>query len=138
MSQKKVRAIYEGRLATWAAAQSPALRVQYENVPFVPIDGETYIRAFQFPAETGSETLDGAHRAYTGVFQASIVAPINVGSGAANTLADSLAAYFVHDARLTSAGFTVQQVSPASVAAALQGPGTYILPVSWRYRADTV
>lgn len=138
MSQKKVRAIYEGRLATWAAARSPALTVAWENKPFTPVTGAVYLQASLLPAETGSETLLGEHRAYRGVFQVNIVAPINTGPGAANGIADELAALFVNYARITAAGFTVQQLSPARIAPALASENRYVVPVSFEYRADTV
>lgn len=137
MSQKLCRQAYEGRLGTWAAARSPALRVRYENVPFTPATGETYLHATQLPADTESDDLAGAHRAYRGVFQVSVYAPINTGSGAAAAIADELAALFVHNARLTSGAITVQQTTPASVAPALQFDSYYAVPVSLTYRADT-
>ena len=137
MSHKKCRQAYEDRLKTWAAARSPALLVAYENDPFTPTTGTTYLRAFCLPAETASQDLAGAHRGYVGVFQVSVVAPINTGGGAANAIADELAALFVNNARITISGLAVQQVSPASVAGALQDGAHYIVPVSWRYRADT-
>lgn len=137
MSQKVIRAIYEARLATWAAARSPALSVAYENQPFTPVTGATYLKASLLPAPAGSDDLAGAHRRYGGVFQVSVYAPINVGSGAANGIADELAALFVLNARLTSGAVTVQQVSPATVAPALQIENHYVIPVSFAYRADT-
>jgi len=137
MSHKKARAAYEGRLKAWAAAHSPVLSVAYENAPFTPVAGETYLRANLLPAATDSATLDGAHRAYIGVFQVLVVAPLNTGPGAAETIADELAAHFVNNARLTVSGLAVQQFSPAAVALAIQTDAAYIVPVSWRYRADT-
>lgn len=138
MSQKTIRAIYEGRLATWAAARSTPLSVAYENAPFTPTQGTTYLRASLLPADTSSADLAGAHRAYRGVFQVSVVAPINTGPGAAAGIADELIALFVHNARLTSGAVTVQQVSPASAAAALQEDNAYVIPVSFAYRADAI
>lgn len=136
MSQQKIRAAYESRLATWAAARTPALRVQYENVPFTPVQGETFLRAYLLPAKTANLDVQGALTVWTGVFQVSVYAPINGGSGAALGIADELAALFVPNARLTQAGLTVQQVTPCSVAPALQDATNYVVPVSFQYRAD--
>jgi hypothetical protein len=136
VSQKKIRAAYESRLATWAAARSPVLRVQYENVPFTPAQGETFLKAYLLPAKTQSPDVQGALTTWAGVFQVSVYAPINNGSGAALGIADELAALFVTNARLTQAGLTVQQVTPCSIAPALQDATSYVVPVSFQYRAD--
>lgn len=137
MSQKKCRQAYEGRLATWAAARSPALRIQYENVPFTPVTGETYLKAYLLPATTTSEDLAGDLTTYRGVFQVSVVAPINAGPGVANGIADEIAAQFYTNLTLTLTGFMVQQITPCSVAPALQDESHYIVPVSFEYRADS-
>jgi hypothetical protein len=136
VSQKKIRAAYESRLATWAAARSPALRVQYENVPFTPAQGETFLKAYLLPAKTQSPDVQGALTVYMGVFQVSVYAPINNGSGAALGIADELSALFVTNVRLTQSGLTVQQVTPCSIAPALQDATSYVIPVSFQYRAD--
>lgn len=136
MSQKRVRAAYEGRLATWAAAHIPPLQVAYENTPF-DAPAVLYLRANLLPATTTSDDLAGALTTYRGVFQINVVAPINAGPGAALTVADQLAALFLVNARLTVSGMTVQQVTPCSIAPALQSDTSYIVPVSFQYRADT-
>jgi len=136
VSIKRIRAIYEGRLKTWADARVPALPVAYENVPFDPVTGATYLKAFLLPANTVSGDLAGALTTYRGVFQVSVCAPINKGAGAALGIADELAALFVVNARLTASGLTVQQITPCSVAPALQDDTNYIVPVSFQFRAD--
>ena len=135
MSQKLIRAAYEGRLNTWAAARSPALPVAWENKPFTKPAG-AYLKAFLLPAATDAPDLAGALRTYRGVFQVSVVVPINTGPGAAMGIADELAALFVVNARLTNT-VTVQQITPCSIAPALQTESEYIVPVSFTYRCDT-
>lgn len=137
MSQQKVRAALEGRLATWAAARSPALRVAYENAPFTPNSGETYLRAFVLTADTTSAFIEGTDRTYRGVFQVSIVRPINGGPGASAGIVDELNTLFPVTGRYTSGGVTVQIITPASAAPALQDASEYVVPVSIQYRADT-
>lgn len=138
MSQKKCRAAFEGRLATWAAARTPALRICNQNVPFTPTSGETYLKAFLLPADTTSNDLAGDHTAYRGVFQISIVAPINKGSGVAEGIAEELEAQFYTNLQLSVSGLTVQQTTPARVAPALQDEQNYTVPVSFSYRADSI
>lgn len=109
----------------------------YENAPFTPPAG-VYLRAYLLPAKTTADDLAGAHRAFRGVFQVSIHAPINQGPGVAAGIADEIAAQFPVNLRLTQSGVTVQVVSPASIAPALQEGDRYIVPVSFQYRADTI
>lgn len=135
MSQQAIRAAFESRLAAWAAAR--ALLVAWENVPFTEPTA-IYLRAAVLPAPTSSGDLAGSHRAYRGVFQVSVVAPTNVGAGAAVALADELAAHFPVNLQLTAAGVTVSVLTPASAAAGLQSETRYTVPVSLQYRADTI
>ncbi|QQP96547.1 DUF4128 domain-containing protein [Lysobacter enzymogenes] len=138
MSTKAVRSILEARLASWAAARSPALRVAYENTPFTPAAGETYLRAFLLPADTLSADLAGAHRGYRGVFQVSIVRPINGGPGPSLDIAAELNQQFPVNGRYTSGAVTVQVLTPASAAPALADESSYTVPVSFQYRADVI
>ena len=136
MSQTLIRRAYEGRLATWAAARSPVLPVAYENVPYTPATGAVFLRAYVLPATTESLDLAGTLRTYLGVVQFSVCCPINTGPGAALGIADELAALFVVNARLTSGAITVQQITPCSIAPALQDASHYIIPVSFQFRTD--
>ncbi|NID14397.1 phage tail terminator-like protein [Luteibacter yeojuensis] len=138
MSNKLVRRAIETRLAQWAAARTPALRIAYENVAFTPVNGETYLRGFLLPAATGSNDLAGQHRVYRGVYQINVVAPIGLGPGAVEGIADELATLFPLNLRMTVAGFTAQVIAPATAAQGGQDESTFVLPVSFQYRADTV
>jgi len=138
MSTEAVRAILETRLSTWAAARVPALRVAYENAPFTPNQGETYLRAYLLPAQTLSEDLQGSHRGYVGVFQVSIVRPIGTGRGPALSIAAELNQQFPVNGRYTSGSVTVQVISPASAGPGIQEPESFAVPVSFEYRADTI
>lgn len=135
MSNRLIRQLYEQRLATWAATKS--LPIAWQNVPFTAPSG-TYLRAFLLPADTDSQDLAGAHRAYTGVFQVSIVAPAGQGSVVAETLAAELDALFPNNLLLSSGAFGAQIVSPCSTGPAIQDDTRYTLPVWFRYRADTI
>ena len=135
MSTKLIRSLYEQRLAMWAAARS--LPVAWQNVPFTPPASGIYLRAFLLPATTDSLDIEGAHRLYTGVFQVSTVAQSGQGSGAAEQIAADLAELFPLNLRLTSGSFIVQILSPCSRGPAVQDGSSYMIPVSFRYRADT-
>lgn len=138
MSTKAVKTILESRLSSWAAARTPVLRIAYENAAFTPAAGETYLRANLLPAETESLDLEGQHRGYRGVFQVSIARPVNGGAGPVLDIAAELNALFPVNGRYTSGAVTVQIITPASAAPALQDESTYTVPVSFQYRADTI
>lgn len=138
MTMPRIRQLLETRLNTWAAARSPALSIAWQNVPFTPPAG-AYLRAFILPAETDSQTLDGGHREYTGLFQVSVCAPRDTGPGAAESIAEEIATLFPNSLILTiaSPAFAVQMVSPMSIGRAIQEPDRYVIPIWARYRADT-
>lgn len=138
MSTEACRAILESRLATWAAARAPALRVAYQNAPFTPNAGETYLRSYLLPAQTTAEDLAGALRTYRGVFQVSVVRPPNGGSGPALSIAAELNNLFPVNGRYTSGAVTVQVITPASAGPGQQEDNTYVVPVSFEYRADVI
>lgn len=133
MSHRAVRQAFEARLATWATARAPALRVAWENTQFTPANGETYLRAFTLPAPANDPTLGGDGRILRGVFQVSVVVPINKGPGDATGIADEIAALYPTNTQLVSGATTVQVIQPASIAPALVDETTYTVPVSLQY-----
>lgn len=137
MSNKAIRALLETRLKTWADAQSPALPIAFENVPFTPPQDKTYLRAFLLPANTDSKDLKGDHRLYAGIFQVTIVVPSGAGTGAAGTIAAALGVLFPVNLRLTST-LTVQMLSPMSESKAIEEPDALAIPVTARYRTDVI
>lgn len=136
MSDALIRSAFESRLAAWAAAQTPAIPIAYQNKPFDPPVG-VYLRSFILPAGTISLTLDRKHRQYKGVFQVSIVAPLATGPGAAEAVATALDALFPIDAPLAVGSILVWLLSPMSAAPAQQEPARYVIPVSAQYQSDT-
>lgn len=137
MSNRLCRQAIEARLSTWAAARTPALPIAWQNVKFTEPAG-IYLRAFLLPADTGSDDLAGSHRLYRGVYQINVCAPINAGPGAAEGIAAELATLFPNNLRLPVTGLTLQVISPVSAGPSGQPEDRYVLPVSFRYRADTI
>ncbi|GGA05599.1 phage tail terminator-like protein [Dyella caseinilytica] len=135
MSQNLCRRLIETALGAWAVSQS--LDVEWENVPFEPVTGQTYLRAFQLPANSTSPDLAGAITTYRGIYQIDIVAPINEGAGPAGAIADELAQLFKLNTRYTAPPLALQIVSPCTVAKGAQDASDYIVPVSFQYRADS-
>ena len=138
MSNKIIRSLFEARLKTWAVTRVPALPVAFEDVPLTPpTDGSPYLQAFLLPANPTSEDLEGKHTAYRGVFQISVVTKAGIGRGAAESIADEIAALFPNNLGMTKTTFTVYVRSPMATSAAQQGDTTTSLPLSLTYRADT-
>lgn len=134
MSQAKIRAAFETRLAAWAATKS--LPVAYENASFTQ-PAEAYVRVFVLPAATTSETMDVLHRGYKGVIQVTVVLPLDAGSQQAQGIAAELDALlpmpgFNHD------GIRVNMTAPMSMRPAIKEEGRYAFPISGNYRVDTV
>lgn len=132
MSQQRIRAAFESRLATWAA--SKALPVVWQNVGAGNMTGE-HLRAFLLPANTTSLDLAGQHRGYRGLFQVSIYTAPGVGSGRAELLARELDELFPVALRMLRAGITVQVMTPMAQRPAQQETDWFHLPVDCRYAA---
>ena len=127
MSKATIRTLLESRLKAWADARP--ISVDWENQTFgAPAD--TYLRFFILPAPTDSQTLDGSHRLYTGVFQISIVCPKDAGPQPGEAL-------FPYSLRVTSGNFELTQTSPLSAGPVINEADRYTIPMSGTYRADT-
>jgi hypothetical protein len=137
MSHKLIRQIYEGRLAAWAAARAPVLRIAYQGVPFTPTPGETYLQAFTLPAGTSSQALAGDHKAYIGLFQVSVVTPSGSGTGKAEGIVDELVALFPLFERYSRAGLTVVTMTPADPGPSIEIDNNLTVSASFQYRADS-
>lgn len=137
MSHKIIRSLFQARLAAWAAARTPALRVAYENVDFSPNTDELYLKAYNLPAGTDSETLTSDHKRYTGLFQVTIVGPSGKGSGAVEGVVGELAALFPLYLRLTGQDLTAIVLTPVDQGPGIPNDNTYSVAASFQYRADT-
>lgn len=132
MSQTRIRAAFESRLAGWS--QTSGVPVVWQNVAAMLVS-DKHVRAFLIPAETVSLDLDCKHRGYRGVFQVSVLTRANVGPGEAEAIAREMDELFPVALRMTAAGLTVQVTAPMSAHNAVQETDWYMLPVSCRYEA---
>lgn len=133
MSQARIRAAFESRLATWAA--SKALPVVWQNVGAGNMTGD-HLRAFLLPAQTLTSDLAGKHRGYRGVFQVSIFTRPNIGANRAESLARELDELFPVALRMLSAGLTVQVMTPMASRPSIVETDWYSVPVDCRYGAE--
>jgi len=89
------------------------------------------------PAGTGTDTLSGDHRVYTGVFQVSLVTPAGNGTGEAEGLVDDISALFPAYLRLKQDAFEVLVLTPVEPGPPITGDSTLTASASFQYRADT-
>ena len=143
MSEQLIRKAFETRLATWAAAQTPALPVAYQNAAFSLPKEDTaangygrYVRGFLLPGQMRSRDLLGKHREYVGIYQISLVLALNRGTRDAMDLTTSLDAVFSPGPPLVQDGFNVWITDPISPAAPLPETDRYVVPVSVYYKAE--
>lgn len=135
MSQSRIRAAFESRLAAWAQSRTPALPVVWANAR-TPIPAGDHLRAFLLPAETRAPDLAGAMRSYRGIFQVSVFTLAGVGPGRAEGIARELDDLFPVALRITSAGLIVQVLTPMASRPAVPETDWYSLPVDCRYAAE--
>lgn len=135
MSQGRIRAAFESRLATWAQHRNPPIPVVWTNAR-TQIPAGDHLRAFLLPAETRAPDLAGAMRSYRGVFQVSVFTPAGVGPGRAEGIARELDDLFPVALRMPSAGLSVQVLTPMAPRPAMGETDWYSVPVDCRYGAE--
>ena len=137
MTTARIAAAFATRLATWAAARTPPLRIAPQNVTFTPPAG-TYLRTYLMPARTDSRTLDRVHRGYRGVWQVSVVLAAGTGYGEGYAIAAELDALFpTQPPYMVQSGLTVYVTQPMGAAAGLvDDDGRFVVPVSCTYEAN--
>lgn len=137
MSNGIVRAAIEGALAVWAAAQSPAIPVVFENMKYVPTVGARYIKGFLMPANTLNPSQGGLHKHYHGMYQISVYVPEGVGPGAAETLTKAIEVLFKSPTTIVHSGRNVSINRTPAVARGMPVEGGFwMVPVTIWYDMD--
>lgn len=133
MSQARIRAAFESRLAEWAKLK--ALPVIWQNAKTAIPQG-SHLRAFLLPAQTLGLDVAGNHRGWRGLFQVSIFSKPGIGSQWAESLAGELDELFPHGSAIDYHGLPVRIIAPVTIRAAVQETDWYSVPVDVRYAAD--
>lgn len=129
-----VRSELEVRLAAFAAAQSPAIPVSYQSVPFTKPASSPFMECFIVSASTITTTVDARRQRERGNFQVNLWWPSGVGAGKVEALAKSLALAFP----VIPKQGTVSIEDSANVRnLILDQAGWIIAPVSIPYRAES-
>jgi len=102
----KINAALSAKLATLN------IPTQYENAPFTPTAGVTYLRETYLPAATLAVALAQTDD-YSGIYQVMVMAPKDGGKGAGLNTAQTVMAAFPRGLRMLREGhnIAIQQVS---------------------------
>lgn len=139
MSLSIIRATLMQKLATWAAAYSPALLIAREGVPFPPAPltqkPDLFLEAILIPTDTVAWSVDATSIRYRGIFQVNIWTKDNIGVGVAETIAQGIATLFpvVPKSMLP---VSIESV-PSAHRAILDGTGFRVIAVTMDYRMDS-
>jgi hypothetical protein len=134
MSQILIRAALETALA----AITPALATSWENVAFSPpASSVPYQRAFLMFAEPDNSEFGSAHREQ-GVFQVSLMYPLQAGDGAVRARAELIRRTFYRGSSFTNGGVTVSVTHTPEIGAGTVDGDRWFVPVKSRFISNII
>lgn len=106
-------------LETALNGMSPALSTAFENAAFAPVSGTAYQKVNLLTAEPDNSAY-GSHYIEQGIFQVTLMYPLQTGPAAAAARAELIRSTFYRGASFTSGGISVivnktPSISPGSV-----------------------
>jgi hypothetical protein len=138
LSDAIIQAAIEGRLKTWAAAQTPPISINYPNTGFKPAPQQKHLRGALLPADPLNPSVGGQYKHYHGIYQVDVCIPDGTGTGDATALTGALQVLFKCPTTIVKDGINVNILhTPATAPGASNGAGFYVVPVSIRYDADS-
>ena len=133
MSQVKVRTALEETLA----AMTPALATALENVRFTPPAANVpYQKAFVLFAEPDDPEAGHSLHFERGIFQVTLMYPLQTGDGTARARAEAIRAIFYRGASFTNSGITVVVVNTPEAGQGVVEDGRWSIPVKIRFLAQ--
>ena len=136
MTQRTIRSEVEAKVKAWAAAQSPAIPIAYENVTFTkpsPTDDNSrFIELYIIPATTVNQTVNAARKTLTGLIQFNIYTVAGVGTKKSEELAQALIDLFPVVPKTGSV--SIEQTG--SIMNTLYDAQWLVTPVRFRYRQE--
>ena len=131
MSISSVRIALETKLATI----TPELSTAYENVPFTPVTGTPYQRAYLMPATPANPTMGDGYYREQGIFQVTLMFPLQAGPKTAADRAELIRAAFKRGTSLTSGGITTIIERTPEIGQGRVDGDRWALPVKIRWYA---
>jgi len=107
---------------------SPALATAYENSPYTPEEGTPYQMAHLLPAEP-DDAERGVRGREQGLFQVTLMYPLDVGSAAAAARAELIRATFFKKATFSAGGTNIIIATTPSIGSGVTDGDRWRLPV---------
>lgn len=132
-----IREAFETRIAAFAAAQTPALPVAWENSGYTPSPSTAYLQCAMLPAPTQNPWMGVQSARLVGIYQINVYGIQNDGPGPAEAIADALIALFPRGTGMTQNGVTINiDYTPTRAKGLNDQNGFFFIPVRIRYRDD--
>ena len=131
MSISSVRIALESKLN----AMTPSLSTAYENVPFTPVTGTAYQMAFLLPATPANPTMGDGYYREQGIFQVTLMYPLQAGPKTAADRAELIRAAFKRGTSMTSGGITTIVERTPEIGQGRVDGDRWALPVKIRWYA---
>ena len=131
MSLGSVRAALETALN----AIAPALSTEWENIPFTPVSGTPYQKMFLLPATPDNSTMGDGYYREQGIFQITLMYPLQTGAKAAADRAELIRTAFKRGNSFTSGSVTVRIEKTPEVGQGRVDGDRWALPVKIRWFA---
>ena len=132
MSIVNVRAALETKLN----GMTPALPTSWENIPYIPVAGTAYQEAYVLPATPDNPTLgDGFYREQ-GIFQITLLYPLQAGTATAAARAQLIRTTFKRGTSMVSGAVTVRVDRTPEISPGRVDGDRFSIPVKIRFFAD--
>ena len=122
-------------LETKLAAITPELSTAYENVPFTPVTGTAYQAAYLMPATPANPTMGDGYYREQGIFQVTLMYPLQAGPKTAADRAELIRAAFKRGTTLTSGTVSVIIERTPEIGQGRVDGDRWALPVKIRWYA---
>jgi hypothetical protein len=131
MSISSVRIALESKLS----AMTPTISYAWENVPFTPVTGVPYAAAYLLPATPANPTMGDGYYREQGIFQVTLMYPLQEGPKTAADRAELIRAAFKRGTTLTSGTVSVIIERTPEIGQGRVDGDRWALPVKIRWYA---
>lgn len=134
MSLEAVRIALETKLS----AMSPALSTAWENSPYTPTVGTPYQMVWLLPAEPDNPTMGDDFYREMGIFQITLMYPLQTGPAAAMARAELIRTAFKRGTSMTSGTVTVIVDKTPEIGVGRIDGDRWAVPVKVPWHADII